>query len=539
MCFIIIAHPDNNSKKGCAFVRIGIYVRVSTDEQAKEGYSIPAQLRVLNAWAVVKGATDVREYIDDGYSAKNLRRPAVQRMIADAKAHLLDTVIIWRLDRFSRNLRDILVTIEDVFKANGVEFVSATENIDTSTPSGRLTLNILGSVAQNERENISVRTAMVMNELAKTAKHLGGRPPYGYTVDREGRYALDPVRSAAVRMLFDMRLAGHSYPEIISALDSAGHKNYSGGTFTQNTIYDMLRNEKYTGVYIYNRAASAAADGSRNNRKSKSEDQIVRIPGGLPAIVTREEWLQVNHSLKQGRELGGKNSAKNVYLLSGLVVCGKCGRKMTIANGGRNRDGSYWRVYRCKDKCVHGIEYKKLDNLVMNYLKDLAHDPAVIENALSIAENYCAMSAEDACETSAELRTKLAEAEKSHRNLLAFAATAGADAPRSLLAEITKYESQCADLRAEISACEASALSIDREKIIKDVDYLRNIDLLPEHEKKTAVTSLIGSVIIHEDRIDIDLITTASGGAEPQPKVIVIYTAYLARPNVKHNTQAK
>ena len=153
-------------------MRIGIYVRVSTDEQAKEGYSIPAQLRVLNAWAVVKGATDVREYIDDGYSAKNLRRPAVQRMIADAKAHLLDTVIIWRLDRFSRNLRDILVTIEDVFKANGVEFVSATENIDTSTPSGRLTLNILGSVAQNERENISVRTTMVMNELAKTAKHL-------------------------------------------------------------------------------------------------------------------------------------------------------------------------------------------------------------------------------------------------------------------------------------------------------------------------------------------------------------------------------
>jgi site-specific DNA recombinase len=131
---------------------------------------------------------------------------------------------VWRLDRLSRNLRDMLVTIEDVFKANNVEFISATENIDTSSPSGRLLLNILGSVAQNERENTSVRTTMVMHELAKQAKHLGGRPLYGYAVDQDMHYVLDPVRAEAVRLIFRMRAAGHSYPEIISALDNSESK---------------------------------------------------------------------------------------------------------------------------------------------------------------------------------------------------------------------------------------------------------------------------------------------------------------------------
>lgn len=516
-------------------MRIGLYVRVSTDEQAKEGYSVPAQLKLLNGWAIVKGATEIIEYVDDGYSAKNLRRPGVQRLLADCRAHKLDIVIVWMLDRLSRKLRDLLVTVEDVFNANGVEFISATENIDTTSPSGRLMLNILGSVAQNERENTSQRTSMTMNDLAKQAKHLGGRPPYGYAVDAEGRYVLHPERSAAVRMMFDMRLAGNSYSKIIAAMDAAGYKTYSGGTFTLNTLYDMLRNEKYCGTYIYNRAQPAGSDGVRNNRSSKPADQIIRIPGGMPAIVTREEWLRVNNTLKQGRELGGKNSAKHVYMLSGLVICGKCGRKMVIANGGRNRDGSYWRVYRCKDKCVHGIEFKKLDSTVINYLKSLASDPAILESALSIAENFCAMSAEDSKESLSALRAELADAEKAHSNLIAFVAASGAEAPKSLLSEISKYDQLCHDLREKISLLESQVLTLDRNKIISDIEHVRNIDLLPDDEKKAAVKSLVGSVIIHEDRIDIDLITTASGGADPFPKALVIYTAYLVRPtNRKH-----
>ena len=238
----------------------------------------------------------------------------------------------------------------------------------------------------------------------------------------------------------------------------------------------------------------------------------------------------MNKGLKHGRQLGGRNSAKHVYILSGLVRCGKCGGKMNIANGGRNRDGSYWRVYRCKHKCVKGIEYQKLDNLVLSYLKDIAWDPAVLESALKIADDFCAMSAEDAREDLAALKSQLVDADKARGNLVAFVAASGAEAPRSLLEEIKKYDAQCDQLRAEISVRESKTLNLDRQRIVDDIDRIRSIDALSDTEKKSAVTTLIGSVTVHDDRIDVEVITTACGGAEAQPEVIVIQTVFFPRP---------
>ena len=370
-------------------------MRVSTDEQAKEGASIPAQLRILNAQAVLKGADDVVEYVDDGYSAKNLNRPAVQRLIADCNARQLDMVLVWKSDRLTRNLRDLLMLVEDVFEGNSVEFASAMEPIDTSNPAGRLMLNVLGAFAQSERETTSLRTKTVMLEQAKLGKHLGGRPPYGYAVTPDMFYEIVPHEAEAVRMAFEIKASGGSYSEIISALDAEGHKTRDGNSFTRNTLYDMLRNEKYTGTYIYNRAAAARKDGSRNNRASKPDSEIERIPGGMPAIIPIDLWEAVRAMSQEGKALGGKNYAKNIYLLSGLIRCSACGKSMTIANGGRNRDGSYWRVYRCKDKCVKGVEYKKLEACVLDYLVSAASDGDIVQRTLDLADQFNTYATED------------------------------------------------------------------------------------------------------------------------------------------------
>lgn len=139
-------------------MNVGIYARVSTDEQAREGYSIAAQLHTLNAWAVVKGATSVTEYVDEGFSAKNMRRPNVQRLLADCMAGRIDMVIVWKLDRLSRNLRDLLVTIEDIFNPNHVELVSATEQIDTATPRRAADAQYSGiHVTERAREYLAAR----------------------------------------------------------------------------------------------------------------------------------------------------------------------------------------------------------------------------------------------------------------------------------------------------------------------------------------------------------------------------------------------
>lgn len=507
-------------------MRVGLYARVSTDEQAKEGFSIPAQLRMLNAWAVIKNADSVEEYIDDGYSAKNLNRPAVKRLLSDCEARKLDVVVVWRLDRLSRNLRDLLVTIEDVFKVNRVEFVSATENIDTSTPSGRLTLNILGSVAQNERENTSERVVMVMNDLARQCKHLGGRSMHGLGVTPSMDYYIIEEEAAGLRMAVDMRIEGVSVNNIISAMTEAGFLTRSGKPFTITGLYEIFRNPKLAGIYVYNRSVAADRTGKRNNHKNKSEDEMIVVPGGIPAIISMDKWERLQMINDKGKNIGGQNHAKNVYIVSGLCFCGKCGGKMNIANGGKNRDGSYWRVYRCKNKCVPGVEYKKMDQGVIGYLKNLASNPDVVERAISIAQQYIEMQNDDLKSDIEPMYSAIREAEKSKENLIAFVAKAGADAPQSIISEIKKYDEKISEIHQKINAAKARQLAIDENQIIKSIKKIIDIDTLTDADKKDMVRSLVRCVIVHEDTIEIQLATTSYGGAEGLHEAIVKFLTF-------------
>ena len=221
-------------------MRAALYARVSTEEQAKEGFSIDAQLNILSAWAVVKGYQVADRYIDDGYSAKNLNRPAVQRLLEDCRAGAIDAVVVWRLDRLSRSLRDTLTVVEDVFRAKNVEFISTTESIDTTTTSGRLMLNILASFAQNEREVNEERVRTVSMDLARQCVHMGGTPPYGFSVgaDRHCRNNLQlclgitRYDACGNRSLDALLLSGIGHNHALNILDDIAG-NLDGHFFRQ------------------------------------------------------------------------------------------------------------------------------------------------------------------------------------------------------------------------------------------------------------------------------------------------------------------
>ena len=139
-----------------------IYIRVSTDFQAEEGYSIDAQKEQLTAYCVSKGIKHYDYYIDGGWSGSNINRPELQRLIEDIKKNRISHVIVYKLDRLSRSQKDTLYLIEDIFNVYGVSFVSINESIDTASPTGRLMIGILSAFAQLERENIRMRTRMGM-----------------------------------------------------------------------------------------------------------------------------------------------------------------------------------------------------------------------------------------------------------------------------------------------------------------------------------------------------------------------------------------
>lgn len=500
-------------------MRVGIYIRVSTEEQAKEGYSIGAQQKLLNAWATVKGADSVTEYIDEGKSAKNLRRPAIQRMIQDCKDRKLDAVIVWKLDRLARNLRDQITLVEDVFRANGIDFVSATEAFDTSTSSGRLVMNMLGAVAQNERENTSDRVRMVMTEMSRTGRHMAGVPLYGFDVDANHNYIINAREAEAVRMIFRMKAEGEGYGAIISALTASGFTTRKGEPFKKNTIYDMLRNPRYRGVCIYNRAEVRRSDGSRNNHASRPSKEIVYVEGGCPAIVTNQEWEAVQ-KMNENKTTGGRLAAKNIYLLSGLIRCGECNQPMIITNAGSDRKGGYYRVYKCK-QCGMSINFEEAEDVVISHIEHVAADPSLIETAAAIANHAAEMEAADAMEELRPLYAKRDVLKKEHENLIAFARKMGAEAAEVCGDDLRRLSAEITLLEGDIQRLEKNIRTIDIQVMKDAISKYVNIRKSPKKDQRARIRELINTVSVYPERIDVAYATNTAGDSSLTPAAIV------------------
>ena len=172
---------NNEIPAATGTIRVAVYVRVSTNEQAEEGHSIGVQTEKLQAYCVARGWEVFKVYTDPGFSGSNMDRPALKSLFSDIESGLINTVLVYKLDRLSRSQRDTLYMIEDVFLAQGVDFISMTENFDTSTPLGRAMIGILSVFAQLEREQIKER--MAMGNIARAASGLwrgGSGAPIGY-----------------------------------------------------------------------------------------------------------------------------------------------------------------------------------------------------------------------------------------------------------------------------------------------------------------------------------------------------------------------
>jgi len=188
------------------------YVRVSTEEQAREGLSLAAQESRIRAYCEAKGWELAGVYRDEGYSGKDLNRPGIQSLIRDLKADGIDIVVVLKLDRLTRSVRDLGALIEDLF--GGVALASVEESLDSSTANGRMVINLLGTVAQWEREVISERTAFALEYKRKQGQWAAGRIPFGFRIGKDGRLEEDPEQMKVIRAIKRARRRGRSLREI-------------------------------------------------------------------------------------------------------------------------------------------------------------------------------------------------------------------------------------------------------------------------------------------------------------------------------------
>lgn len=284
--------------------KTALYIRVSTDAQYEEGYSVDAQRQKLEQYCKLKDITDYDFYIDGGWSGSNIDRPEMKRLIEDIVQNKVSAVIVYKLDRLSRSQKDTIFLLEDIFSPNNCDFVSLNENFDTTTPYGKAMIGILSVFAQLERENIRERTRMGMYERVKSGLWMGGgRVPFGYSYDSNKDILVPNEHAEEVRQIYDLYLQGYSTTQLANMFDVAGDRH----------ITNILDRITYLG-------------------KINFRGEI--LEGQHEAIIDEETWEKVQ---RERQKRSKKNAITSSYLLTGLIYCGKCGAKMRYQKWGRGK----------------------------------------------------------------------------------------------------------------------------------------------------------------------------------------------------------
>lgn len=334
-----------------------IYTRVSTAVQV-EGYSLDAQMESLKRYAEYRELQIVGEYCDAGKSGKNIKgRPAFKQMMDDVMSQKddIEFVLVFKLSRFGRNAADILRSLQTL-NDFGINLVSVSESIDSSTQGGRLTLAILSAVAEMERENITVQFMAGKLRKILNGDWSGGSVPYGYR-NIDHKLVIDDYEAEVIRKVFE--LYGLEESTATSVADLLNQSSYelrdmkNGGTkpFTYDFVKRTLDNPFYCGRLCYNRRTNKK---DHNGKVIKCDpDKVVMVSGNHEPVVSEEVWDTIHEKrLLIAEKYKKSNENVNIHILSGLVKCPECGRSLvgSVSKSKRNDGKGYYKsisYYMC------------------------------------------------------------------------------------------------------------------------------------------------------------------------------------------------
>ena len=341
-----------------------IYARYSSSGQREE--SIEGQIRECRAYAERSGFMVVTEYTDHALTGRTDKRPGFQRMIRDAERGLFSVVICWKMDRFARNRYDSAI-YKARLKRAGVRLLYAMEAVPEG-PEGIILESVMEGYAEYYSRNLAQNVKRGMYENARALKVMSV-PLFGYRKGADGKYEIDPITSPAVKRIFRDALAGVPMKDILAWLKAEGYKTARGKAFTASSLYHVLKNEKYTGLYEY-------AD--------------IRVEDGIPALVSREDFEEVKKTM--GKRKQAPAAKKEQYLLSMKLRCGECGAPL-IGEYATSKNGKRHFYYTCRNK-RHGScqakRFKKaeLEKVITDELIRILFDDAFISELIECVMEY-------------------------------------------------------------------------------------------------------------------------------------------------------
>lgn len=353
---------------------VAIYVRVSTGYQVDKD-SLPFQKKELKAYCkhiLHIDMSRVEIFEDAGRSGKNTKRPAYERMMQKVRAGLVSHVLVYKIDRISRNLVDFSLMYDD-FKYNRVTFVSLNEQFDTSSAIGEAVLKIILVFAELERKLTSERVKDIMIGRANEGKWNGARVPYGWDWDSSAGWPVHSKKEAPfARAMYEMYLEVKSTGKIRDYNNAHKIPTKRGGEWTSKTVGDFLRNPMNKGDYRYNYRESARG-------RKKPADEIVYLEGIFEPLVDPEIWEKVNKIMdinRDQRNIGGSHPIeKNCNVFAGLIQCGSCGSGYLVGKKDKRRKNGFTpSLYYCgaKTRAIHcqnlNVSDVKIGPFVINYI---------------------------------------------------------------------------------------------------------------------------------------------------------------------------
>jgi site-specific DNA recombinase len=379
--------------------RAALYVRVSSQGQVREGYSLSFQEEILREWCRRESVAVAGIYRDGGESGSTIRRRGLTQLIGDARQRLFDLVLIFRVDRFSRDPLDLLTLVREL-EARGIRLRSVTEAVDAGDPAGELMLTILGAIGKFVRENIVQNAMLGKRKRAEEGRYAGGTVPFGYLVGASGTYRPDerpraggPSAAASVRSLFALyrRVAseGGGCQRVARLLAEQGIPP-PRSAWGHATVHQILRNPVYAGDFVYSRRSHRL---NRPARRSEPSEWVL-VRDAHEALIPRGEWEEVQRLL-QARKGGRCRRAAEPApalpgsALAGFLRCGHCGAALTPRRPSRGPCRVY---YTCASRysagrlregsaCRHfpWLRGDRLESLIWEGAVRLATDDATVK----------------------------------------------------------------------------------------------------------------------------------------------------------------
>ncbi len=450
-----------------------IYARYSSDNQREE--SIEGQLRECMAFAKSQDISVVGNYIDRALSAKTDNRPEFQRMIKDSGKKNFDAVIVWKLDRFSRNRYDS-AKYKAMLKKNNVRVLSATEAISEGAE-GIILESVLEGMAEYYSADLAEKVNRGMTENALKGTFNGGVTTFGYTIEYK-KFQKNPVTTPIVEDIFSRYAAGETIRSIVDELNSKGLTT-NGKKFTYHFINWLLKNRRYLGEYKFGDVVNTEA---------------------IPQLVSEEIFNKCQQRLSANKHKAATFKAiEDKYLLTGKIFCGKCGDTLSGVSAKGNEDIVY-RYYRCmsskKRRCSKKPTVKTMvEDYAFNLTLEMFDNKHFVKR---ICDTCYEMQAKESSQLPA-LKKQLKQNKKEIENIMK-AIKAGL-ITKSTKAELERLEEEQETLEIEITQEQIARPVISREDIEKWIMQFAKTDLSRPEEKQQLIDYFINSVYVYDDKM--------------------------------------